>query len=70
MTVDKITTPCKQKNDVELLRIVAGNFSELKALEVNYRKWYNLYLKQEKFPCTNKESVHGICFKLLIEPND
>ena len=35
VTVDKIRTRCKEQYDVELLRLVAGVFSELEALEAN-----------------------------------
>ena len=67
-TVDKIRTRCKEINDVELLRLVAGDFSELQALEARYHKnCYNLYLKQDTTSSSNKESIHDICFKLLIE---
>ena len=57
-TVDKIRTRCKKKNDVEGSRLVAGNFSELQTLEAKYhRNCSNLYLKQDKYLLTNKESA-------------
>ena len=68
VTVDKIRTRCKEQYDVELLRLVAGVFSGLEAIEAKYNQnYYKLYLKQDKSLCTNKESVHDICFKLMIE---
>ena len=69
----KINIGCEEKNDLELLRLVTGDSSELQALEAKYnRNCYNLCLKKDEGSSTSTEGCVFGCgcalsaFKVLI----
>ena len=69
--IQKLKERCREKRDVQFEARIGGNFSNLPALDAKYhRSCYTMYMKDHQPNKDVQESVHDVCFNILVEYMD
>ena len=69
--IQKLKERCREKRDVQFEARIGENFSNLPALDAKYhRSCYTMYMKDHQHNKDVQESVHDVCFNILVDYMD